>query len=62
MAYVLLLAVTTSHVHAIYVETTRLDTHEAVSENYFINIPTKGCMFRATLYFASHTAQLVVNR
>ena len=32
----LTLAVTTSHVHAMYVETTRRDTNEAVSENYFI--------------------------
>ena len=33
MSYVLLLSATISHVHAIYVETTRFDTHEAVTEN-----------------------------
>ena len=32
MSYVLLLSATISHVHAIYVQTTRLDTHEAVTE------------------------------
>ena len=32
MSYVLLLCATISHVHAMYVETTRFDTHEAVTE------------------------------
>ena len=32
MSYVLLLRATISHVHAMYVQTTRFDTHEAVTE------------------------------
>ena len=32
MSYVLLLSATRSHVHAMYVQTTRFDTHEAVTE------------------------------
>ena len=32
MSYVLLLSATISHVHVMYVETTRFDTHEAVTE------------------------------
>ena len=32
MSYVLLLSATISHVHAMYVQTTRFDTHEAVTE------------------------------
>ena len=32
MSYVLLLSATRSHVHVMYVETTRFDTHEAVTK------------------------------
>ena len=32
MSYVLLLSATISHVHAMYVQTTQFDTHEAVTE------------------------------
>ena len=32
MSYVLLLSATISHVHAMYVQTTRFNTHEAVTE------------------------------
>ena len=32
MSYVLLLSATISHVHVMYVQTTRFDTHEAVTE------------------------------
>ena len=32
MSYVLLLRATISHVHAMYVQTTRFDTHEAVTK------------------------------
>ena len=32
MSYVLLLSATISHVHAMYVQTTQLDTDEAVTE------------------------------
>ena len=32
MSYVLLLSATISHVHAMYVKTTRFHTHEAVTE------------------------------
>ena len=32
MSYVLLLSATISHVHAMYVQTTRFDTHEAVTK------------------------------
>ena len=32
MSYVLLLSATISHVHAMYVQTTRFDTHKAVTQ------------------------------
>ena len=32
MSYVLLLSATISHVHAMYVQSTRFDTHEAVTD------------------------------
>ena len=32
MSYILLLSATRSHVHVMYVETTRFDTHEAVTK------------------------------
>ena len=32
MSYVLLLSATISNVHAMYVQTTRFDTHEAITE------------------------------
>ena len=39
MPYVLLLSATISHVHAMYVQTTRFDTHEAVTEKK--SVPNK---------------------